>query len=120
MDKIKIAKLLLLNEEELLIELGKTNYDTQSSELGIKFPSIKRLKESGKKWFDENWNKYKNLICENENIKALLSQGDKVEDIHLATSIYSIFEHIYVEIHATLITVIILKKGLTKICGPNG
>lgn len=111
-----LTEFIQLDEDSLLIELGKlTNDYIENADLGIRPPTKKQILNWGKKRFDKIKEKIRPVICSNKILRDFAS-SKSINNIEYAILIMDLIENFVGELQAPLIALLIIQKGVTDIC----
>lgn len=106
--------LLALDEEQLLAQLGALQL---GETLGVRPSDFGRYIRVGRLWLDSNLDDLRLTICEDSKIKALRARLDSDAATEVAT-IADILLSMLGRVPATIVAVIVVKRGLHRFCGP--
>lgn len=110
--KKKIAALLRANEDLLFLELGRT-FD---SPLGAKPPTKVELTTRAKAWFRKKRRYFQKRICRNNRFKSFLTR-DFIETYEIVLAISALLAPPLQVPQALLVGALIVRRGITKLCG---
>ncbi|MFN8153381.1 MAG: hypothetical protein U0Y08_03730 [Bacteroidia bacterium] len=113
--KENLITALNLTEEELFTSLGKITYKSTTNLNSITL-SDEDYSKKGKIWFTKRLDIIKQKVCSNETILFVLNKEKVLDNVHLAIAIASIFEHVFEPAHVTIISALIIKNGIHRLC----
>ena len=102
-----------MNEKELYIKLGLG----LSTSFGLETPKNEHaLIYLAKTWYDENRNKIVEKICSSKIIKKYLDANDTSKKTEIIAAIADIIAESWIGIPPFVLSVLIFKEGVEKIC----
>lgn len=112
MNEIDAKKILKMNEDEILLGLGRILIREKHS----KPQEPARYLIESKKWLERNWDSIKEKVCGNEKIKKLINNKNLVDDTSLVITIFSLFSGMLEPAIAALVSGLVVRRGITSIC----
>jgi len=113
MESVKeIERLMLLDNEELLFELGN-----EIRGLGASPAPKRQIVLQAKEWLTANSKQLNNTICNSEKIKFLANKDDSEGDlIMLVSAISDLIFSLFSGISPMTVAILIVREGLLKYC----
>lgn len=107
----KIIELLEKNSDDLYAEIGERLTKSMLPK------SIEYLINLGKEWFASKLPQFKEAICQNEDIKILMSEDTTIQNkLNLIMAISDFIASLKIGVSPITVSVLIFKEGVSKIC----
>ncbi|MGB7979862.1 MAG: hypothetical protein WCF36_03590 [Candidatus Nanopelagicales bacterium] len=108
--------LLGLDEEELLAELGASQI---GETLGVRPSDFGRYLRLGRVWMDTHTDELRRALCSHPKVASARTAAARDEAAEVAT-VADILLSMYGQVPATIVAVLVLRRGFDKLCGPLG
>lgn len=111
----RLDDLLARDDEELLAELGANQL---GETLGVRPSDFGRYLRLGRMWMDTHAEELRRTLCGHAKVTALRSLARTDEAAEVAT-VADILLGMYGQIPATIVAVLVVRRGFDKLCGPG-